>query len=129
MADDTRSKAIDEGISHLTTNQTSLTNSQTLLASKIDDILGKLSSLDTSSHSPGNGSPSYTSPQNSNKPHWSALGWFQWMSRNGQLTSWAALLHICDLDYNDLSMKFLKNGKMIELRGERDGGLQLITTQ
>lgn len=30
-------------------------------------------------------------------------------------------------DYNDLSMKFLKNGKMIELRGERDGGLHLIT--
>ncbi|MCI32753.1 retrotransposon-derived protein PEG10-like, partial [Trifolium medium] len=22
-----------------------------------------------------------------------ALGWFQWMSRNGQLTSWSALLH------------------------------------
>ncbi|KAI5435993.1 hypothetical protein KIW84_022427 [Lathyrus oleraceus] len=32
-------------------------------------------------------------------------------------------------DYNDLSMKFLKNGKMIELRGERDGGLHLITAQ
>lgn len=69
MTDDTRSKAIDEAISRLTTNQTSLTNSQTLLASKIDDILGKLFSLDTSSHSPGNGSSSYTSPQNSNKPH------------------------------------------------------------
>ncbi|MCI43737.1 hypothetical protein A2U01_0064975, partial [Trifolium medium] len=22
-----------------------------------------------------------------------ALGWFQWMSRNGQITSWHALLH------------------------------------
>lgn len=32
-------------------------------------------------------------------------------------------------DYNDLTMTFLQKGKMIELKGERDGGLHLISAQ
>jgi hypothetical protein len=30
-------------------------------------------------------------------------------------------------DYNDLTMKFVQQGKIIELKGDRDGSLQLIT--
>jgi hypothetical protein len=32
-------------------------------------------------------------------------------------------------DYNDLTMKFVQSGKIVELKGDRDGGLHLITAQ
>ena len=135
----TRSKSFDkieEAISRLTLNQTTLTENQHLMGTKIDEILYKLAALEipiASSSITANQSVSSQPP----KPHrmkldvprfngsdalgWifkinqffeyhdtpeserltvasfymegPALGWFQWMSRNGQLTSWSSLLH------------------------------------
>ncbi|MCI35326.1 retrotransposon protein, partial [Trifolium medium] len=41
----------------------------------------------------------------------------QWMKSLGPIMT----------DYNDLTMKFIQQGKIVELRGNRDGGLHLMT--
>ena len=125
---------IEKAISRLTLNQTTLTENQHLMGSKIDEILHKWAALEKPIASPSVTSISSVSSQPP-KPHQmkldvprfngydalqlifkinqffkyhdtteserltvtsfymdsSALGWFQWMSRNGQLTSWSSL--------------------------------------
>lgn len=73
MADNTRSQAqaiarLEEAVLKLTQTQTSQTQTQSSLHSKLDEVLHRLASLETSNHSDDYHSPrhSFTKPY---KPH------------------------------------------------------------
>ncbi|KAL5180860.1 Golgi SNAP receptor complex member 1-2 [Glycine soja] len=103
-----------EAIAKLTSNQLNITATQTHMTTKLDGLLQKMAILETNQHSPSSSSANPHSPPPSSHPHrmkldvlrfdgtdpssWIfkitqlTLAWFQWMTRDGLISSWPGLL-------------------------------------